>query len=268
VAGVHVLRKREWPRVGELVVATVDRITDYGAYVLLDEYDNKEGLLHISEISSRWVRNIRDWVREGQKVVLRVIRVDPKKGHIDLSLRRVSEYERREKFLEWKRNRRALSLLASAATRLNMPVEKVVKAVWPKLVEEFEDALGGLEVAADEGPEALVELGIPDNIAKAVAEVAEERIKKREVKIAGVLTLTSLAPDGVERIKKALVEAEGACPEGTRARIYIIGAPKYRVEVMADDYKVAEKALRAVVDAALKAIKELGGEGSFEREKK
>ncbi|RJS86435.1 S1 RNA-binding domain-containing protein, partial [Candidatus Bathyarchaeota archaeon] len=47
----------EWPEVGELVVATVRRIESYGAYVTLDEYDDKEGLLHISEISPSWVRN-------------------------------------------------------------------------------------------------------------------------------------------------------------------------------------------------------------------
>ncbi len=46
-----------------------------------------EGLLHVSEISSSWIRNIRDFVREGQKMVLKVLRVDLEKGHIDLSLR-------------------------------------------------------------------------------------------------------------------------------------------------------------------------------------
>ena len=74
-----VIRRSEWPEVGDLVVATVRRIVDYGAYVHLDEY-GKEGLLHISEISSSWVRNIRDHVREGQKVVLKVLRVNPEKG--------------------------------------------------------------------------------------------------------------------------------------------------------------------------------------------
>jgi len=263
-----VKRKREWPRVGELVIATVHRITDYGAYVLLDEYDNKEGLLHISEISSSWVRNIRDKVREGQKVVLKVIRVNPRKGHIDLSLRRVDEFERKKKFLEWKRSRRARSILATAANRLNVRAEEVIDAVWDRLEREFGEALAGLEAVAEEGPKLLLELGVPERIAKAVAEVARERMRKKEARITGVLTLTSLAPDGVNRIKKALIEAEEACPEPAKASIYAIGAPRYRVEVVAEDYKTAEKALRAVVDRALTVIRELGGEGSFEREKR
>jgi translation initiation factor 2 subunit 1 len=44
-------RKPEWPEAGDLLIATVETFTDYGAYAKLDEYDNR-GLLHVSEISS------------------------------------------------------------------------------------------------------------------------------------------------------------------------------------------------------------------------
>ncbi|MEJ2281264.1 MAG: S1 RNA-binding domain-containing protein [Candidatus Bathyarchaeota archaeon] len=87
------LRRPEWPEVGDLVIATIERITDYGAYVRLDEYD-KEGLLHVSEVASRWVRNIRDYIRENQKMVLKVLRVQADKGQIDLSRRRVTKREK------------------------------------------------------------------------------------------------------------------------------------------------------------------------------
>ncbi|MEM2913101.1 MAG: S1 RNA-binding domain-containing protein, partial [Candidatus Bathyarchaeia archaeon] len=63
----------EWPEVGELVISTVNEITEYGAYVTLDEY-GKDGFLHISEISSGWIRNIRDHIREGEKLVLKILR--------------------------------------------------------------------------------------------------------------------------------------------------------------------------------------------------
>ena len=39
----------------------------------------KEAFIHISEVSSGWVKNIRDYVRENQKIVARVLRVNPKK---------------------------------------------------------------------------------------------------------------------------------------------------------------------------------------------
>src|SRR2546423_1074795 len=48
-----------FPEVGDLVVATVKRVEDYGAYVKLDEFAGIEGLIHISEMATTWVRNIR-----------------------------------------------------------------------------------------------------------------------------------------------------------------------------------------------------------------
>ena len=77
--------KPEYPEVGDHVIATIETITTYGAYAKLDEY-NKQGLLHVSEISSSWIRNIRDFVREGQKAVLKVIRVDSEKDQRALFL--------------------------------------------------------------------------------------------------------------------------------------------------------------------------------------
>ena len=93
--------KLEWPESGDLIIATIESVMDYGAYANLDEY-NKRGFLHISEISSARIRNVRDFVREKQKMVLKVLRVDVEKGHIDLSLRRVTKRERIEKIKSWK----------------------------------------------------------------------------------------------------------------------------------------------------------------------
>jgi translation initiation factor 2 subunit 1 len=117
-------RKPEYPEIGDLVIATIETVTDYGAYAKLDEYD-KRGLLHVSEISSSWIRNIRDFVREGQKMVLKVLRVDMEKGHIDLSLRRVNKRERIEKVMAWKKERKAEALLKGVAEKVGLPVEEV-----------------------------------------------------------------------------------------------------------------------------------------------
>src|SRR5271157_5580553 len=114
-------RKPDWPEAGDLVIATIETVTDYGAYAKLDEYDQR-GLLHVSEISSSWIRNIRDFVREGQKIVLKVLRIDTEKGHIDLSLRRVTKRERIEKIMFWKKERKAEALLRDIAEKTRMPL--------------------------------------------------------------------------------------------------------------------------------------------------
>jgi translation initiation factor 2 alpha subunit (eIF-2alpha) len=72
-------RKPERPEAGDLIISTTETVTDSGVYAKLDEY-YKRSLLHVSEISSSWIRSIRDFVLEGQKKGLKVLRVDLEKG--------------------------------------------------------------------------------------------------------------------------------------------------------------------------------------------
>lgn len=90
-------RARDFPENGELVVCTVTRVKNFGAFVTLDEYDQKEGFIHVRDVTTGWVKYIRDYVREGQKVVCKVLGVDSQKGHIDLSLKSVNDHQKRER---------------------------------------------------------------------------------------------------------------------------------------------------------------------------
>jgi len=260
-------KKPEWPEPGELVLASVQRITDYGAYVTLDEY-KKEGLLHISEVSSGWVRNIRDFVREGQKTVLKVLRVNTEKGHIDLSLRRVSRHERREKVLSWKRERKAESLLRSVSEKLKIPPEEVHAKTAALIEEKFGGIYEGLEKAAREGPEPLTEAGLPKDLATTLAEVAKEKIRLPLVKVKGTMQLQCMKPKGAIQIRDALLNAQKIeKPERVKIHLYVVAAPKYAIEVLAEDYREAEKVLQQAAETAIKNITKAGGTGIFQRTK-
>lgn len=259
-------RKEEWPKPGDLVMATVKDIVDYGAYVELDEYANKKGLLHVSEISSSWVRNIRSFVREDQKVVLKVLRVDEKKGHINLSLRRVTEKGKREKNKAWKRRRKAKVLLQTVADRVEMPPEEVYeKAGLPMekeygLYEAFEEVVKG-------GKDVLTEIGMPDNLAEPLAEIAKERVSIPLVKVRGIVEVSCRKPNGVEVIREAFAKSsESQDLENVELRFYVVSPPRYRIEVMAETYKRAESVLGSVAENVISSVTEVGGEGSFQRE--
>jgi translation initiation factor 2 subunit 1 len=257
--------KEEWPEPGELVMTSVSRITRYGVYVMLDEYE-KEGFLHISEISSSWVKNIRDYVHEGAKTILKVLRIDPERQHIDLSLRRVTRRERREKAIQWKQTKKAESLMRSASQRLEVPLEEVYEKAWVPLEEAYGEAYEGLEQAAKEGVEVLLKAGLPKELAEVLAEVAKDKIKISLVKIRGTMNISCPKPDGVDQIKEALLKAQRVkVSRGAEVRIYTVAPPKYRIEVTAHDRKEATDIIKKATDIAVETITKAGGEGVFER---
>lgn len=260
------IRKQEWPEAGDLVIATIQNVTDYGAYAKLDEYD-KQGLLHVSEISSSWIRNIRDFVREGQKVVLKVLRVDVEKGHIDLSLRRVTKREKIDKMMLWKRERKAEALLRGVAEKTGLSAEEAYEKAGAAVEREY-GLYEGFEKAAKEGAEVLTKIGVAEDVANAFVEVAQERIRVPLVRVKGIVEVSCSKPNGVRIIKESFLNAKKAeKSRDAKLRFYVIAAPKYCVEVLADNYKRAEDILQKVAQAIISNVSKAGGYGVFKRGK-
>ena len=69
------LKKKGFPEEDEIVICTVTKIHFHSVFVNLDEY-GRSGLIHISEVSPGRIRNLRDFVVEGKKVVCKVLRID------------------------------------------------------------------------------------------------------------------------------------------------------------------------------------------------
>jgi small subunit ribosomal protein S1 len=77
---------------GQLVEGTVTKLVKFGAFARISE-DDIEGLIHISELSDQHITHPKEVVQEGQVVALRVIRIDPDRRRIGLSLKRVDSAE-------------------------------------------------------------------------------------------------------------------------------------------------------------------------------
>ena len=259
-------QKTEWPEPGDLVIATIKNVMDYGVYANLDEY-NKRGFLHISEISSARIRNIRDFVRENQKMVLKVLRVETEKGHIDLSLRRVTKRERIEKIKSWKKDRKGEALLYVVAERAGLSKDEVYEKVGVILEEKY-GLYEGFEKVLKEGVEILKESNIPDDLASIIFQVAEARIRVKTVKVRGVLEVRCSRPNGVKCIQEAFKGAKKLQEsKDSKIEFSVIAAPKYRLEVSADNWKRAEELLDKVGESVIENIVSAGGRGEFKREK-
>ena len=72
-------------KVGSIVEGTVTGIESYGVFVSLDEYYS--GLIHISEISHNFVKNISDFVKLEETIKVRVTEVDEELGQVKLSIK-------------------------------------------------------------------------------------------------------------------------------------------------------------------------------------
>ena len=254
--------RAELPEEGELVVGTVTSIRNFGAFVKLDEYNNREAFIHLSEVATGWVKYIRDHIREGQKIVARVLHLDPAKSQIDLSLKRINDHQRREKIQSWKNEQRALRLVAVVGTALKTDVDGAVAQFGDTLVGQYGSLFAAFEAAAADGKKFAKDVG-KTPWATAFVKVAHDNILPPRVAIGGILELTDSSADGLEHVRGALLDAERVDPE--QVTVQYVGAPRYRVLVEGTQYKQAEETLKRATEAALAKIREAGGQGTFTR---
>ncbi len=253
----------EWPEEGDLVVCTVQHVKDFVAFVSLDEYNGREGLIPISEIATGWIKYIRDHIREGQKVVCKVLNVDTSRGHIDLSLKDVNEHQRRETIREWKNESKAAKWISFAAEASGGSAEAIGSALYKK----YGDLYTAFEDIVMNGAGVVSELGLPGTTVDALVAVAKENVRIPKVTVAGNIILTSPKPDGVNIIRRALRSAEPKIAD-VEIELTYIGAPAYRIKVTAPDYKLAEKAIERAANAAIGVVERAGGEGKFVKKPK
>ncbi len=267
---VQLVRKRESiPSLNDLVVGTVAEIHDHGAFVTLDEYGGLRAYVPLGEVSHTWFRSIRDVLRVGQKAVFKVIRVDPAKKLVDVSLRRVSDAERREKLIEWKRAQRAEKILELAAQKLKKTLDEAYEKVGWRLEDYYGEIFKGLEEASLRGEEALVEAGVEKKWAEVVAEIARQNIKLPKVKMSYIITLQCLE-GGLPALKKALTSWEESVevPQNAVVRFYTIGAPRYKLDVEALNYKDGERLSQEILKSIESVARSMGCSFSYEKLKR
>ena len=248
--------KSKFPDEGELVKCTVTSVQSHSVFVLMDEY-KITGMIHISEVSPGRIRNIRDYVIEGRSIICKVLRVNPERGHVDLSLRRVSESQRRNKINELKKEKLAEKLLEVVAGNLNTPPGPLHSAVSKKAHEHFYLLFECFTEIA-RGTFLISELKLPKNVSDELQKVILDRLKPEIVISRGKLKLTSYAPDGVEIVKTALKKA---VDEGAKTKYF--GGGIYFLSCSASNHKKAEASLEKAAEAALNFIKSKNGTGEF-----
>ena len=247
-------------------VATIKTVKQNGAYVDLDEYEGIEGFIFIGEIASGWVKNIRGFVREGQRVICKVMRTRRDGTSLELSLKSVSEERRRDRLQEWKNEQRAQQLLKVLGEKVGWSDDDVAEQSL-ELIEAFGGLYAAFEEAAmQEG--ALENAGFEGDWLASFIEIAVENIIPPFVEVRGTLTLSINVNDGVSIIRSALEAAESLSNEEEEfdVKCFYDGAPSYRIELKAPDFKVAESMWELATKAVVDHMTAAGGEATAQRE--
>jgi translation initiation factor 2 subunit 1 len=250
----------EMPEQDELVLAIVKKIMPYGAFCALDEYGGREAFVHISEVAPRWIKNIHEFLHEGQKLVAKVYHIEADKGQIDLSLKRVTESEKKAKMEGSRREKRADKLF-EVALKIAKSTKAEETAARQLLASKHGSLIDAIEALSEKGEEALSGLKIERGLAKALLEVASKSIKKARAELNSVITLTSYSSNGVGEIKSLFASMKS--PAGVESALLYLGAPKYQLRVVADDFKAAEKAMDGMVSQLQSEAKKCGASCEF-----
>jgi small subunit ribosomal protein S1 len=113
--------------IDQLVCGTVTNVVDFGAFVALDL--GVEGLVHVSELADSPPSDVRELVKRGDELVLRILRIDSFRERIALSLKQVSEQERDDWLAQHADNRTPRTDEASS------PVSASEETATPAVIE-------------------------------------------------------------------------------------------------------------------------------------
>ena len=255
------VKSEDMPEQGEIVVATVSKIMDHGAYVTLDEYGGVQGFLHISEIAPGWIRSINKFVKHGEKKVLLVKKINHERGDIDLSLKQISNDQKKQKLKEVKKFEKGKTLLQNLQEKANLSdaeIEKFEDTIYSKYDSVY-DAF--IDIGRN-GISSAKDLNIKKSTADTIVAICS-KIKLPAVEIRGIMNITNPQPNGVEIIKKTLLDVLKKNPPVT---ITYLGAPKYRLALTSEDFKSAERTLKPIVADIKASIEKKKGSFTFVRE--
>lgn len=249
------------PEPNEIVIGRVTRVLDYGAFLELLEYEGISGFVHIAQVSTGWVKNIRAYVKEGQVRAAQVLHIDHERGQIELSLSKVSQGAQRAKIEQFNFLKRSQKMLEVYAKDINVPFEKVWEGVAIPLMNQYDTLQEAFEQVAIKGEEALGE--VDPKLRESFIVMVRKNVSIPEKMVRGIFTLESKKPNGIEIVKTALTAGQKASKG--KVEMYAVGSGKYDVKVSTHDFKESEKVLRQVSEIVLATIKKEGGIGKFEK---
>jgi translation initiation factor 2 alpha subunit (eIF-2alpha) len=232
---------------GQLVLCTVERIIGTTVFVKVEE--NREGTITLSEIAPGRIRNLRDYVIPGKRIVCKILNI--KENVIHLSLRRVGVNEKKDFLQKVDKEKSNKAILKTVLGEL---AEKVIAEITKtqSLTDLFEEA--------KENPEILdTYLKKPE--AEKIIKILESK-KEKPKEIRQIVKLSNKSSDGMTIVKNILNES---CKD-SKCEVSYLAAGKYRINFTGKDFKTLKSANMQTIDSIEKLAKKTHSEFAIEKE--
>jgi len=229
----------------DIVLCIVERIEGTTVFVKLES--GEQGTIITSEIAPGRIRNLRDYVSPGRRIVCKILKIDL--PNIYLSLRRVAPKERKEVLDRHEKERNSIGILRSVlGEKAQETVDKIKKDNYS--IAEF---LNNCKT----NPKTLEEV-MPKDSAERVCKILQEK-KEKQVEEKRKFSLSSKKPEGIKLTKEILSFCKGNC------EISYVAAGKFVIKIKAQDFKKANSELSNSLQEIEKKAKENKMEFSCEK---
>ncbi len=212
--------------IGDLVLCTVDRIIGTVVFVRIDG-EEREGNITLSEIAPGRIRNLREYVIPKKRIVCKILRLS--NDRVDLSLRRVTQKEKKEVLEQFKQEKSYHDILKSI---LGNKAEGTINEITKK------ETIYNFLKESKKNPKNLEKAVGKENAKKILEIINTQKIKKFIIK--KEINLTTSQPNGLELIKRLLEKVKDA-------QINYICAGRYSIKTEAEDIKKADNKSKEIV---------------------
>ena len=226
--------------IGEVVMCTVERISGIMVFVKIHTSGKDlEGGIILSEIAPGRIRNLREYVVPKKRIACKVIRIIG--NRIDLSLRRVTPKEKKEILDKFKQEKSCKSVLKSVLGEKS-------KELITNILKE--DSVYNFCEKTKEDTKKLEKLVGKEDAIK-INEILNKQ-KSKKVILKKEISLNSLAPNGLEKIKKILGE------KNKEIEMKYLSAGRYTLKTESSEIKKADNKLKETITEIEKQAKKEG----------
>jgi len=250
--------ENDLPEKDELIMCKVISIDELGVTCSLLEYNGLEGFLPLSEISRKRIRSILRHVREGQKQVLQVLRVDTDRKLTDLSKKYITPAEREIGTEKYNKGKTVHSISKYIAETQGRDLEEIKKMLIYPLYQKHNHPYDAFKLLSLKNIDIYEGIEVDPKLKNELITLIKKRMAVHPVKVGADIHITCYADEGIDEIKKALNLGleEGKIED---VKIQLISSPGYSIWLVTIDDKHGKQVLNRVIDVIRNSITQSKG---------